>query len=219
LKALKGIGGFTWQGRDFAAWLVTIARNLAVDHFKCGAGRNEVVTCDPQGVDEFDRSPEGSPESAVVEHLSNVELLAAVKQLNPEQQECIVYRFLKGYSTAETASAMGKNEGSVKALQYRATRALARLIDLADPDDPSEGFVAVEPRGRAEYVPAAWVPGLPPVEVADEEPPSRPRATGVDWSHRAIRQWARASGIGVSDRGYLPQQVCRRYAAEMAGAR
>ncbi|MGW4874337.1 sigma factor, partial [Streptomyces chartreusis] len=28
LRALRRIGTFTWQGRDFGAWLVTIARNL-----------------------------------------------------------------------------------------------------------------------------------------------------------------------------------------------
>ena len=37
-------------------------------------------------------------------------------------------RFLQGYSVAETAHAMGKNEGAIKALQYRAVRALHRLL-------------------------------------------------------------------------------------------
>lgn len=37
-------------------------------------------------------------------------------------------RFLQGFSVAETAQAMGKNEGAIKALQYRAVRALARLL-------------------------------------------------------------------------------------------
>jgi RNA polymerase sigma-70 factor, ECF subfamily len=64
----------------------------------------------------------------VVDHITNVALLTAVKQLNPEQQECIVLRFLHGFSVAETAQAMGRNEGAVKALQYRAVRALARLL-------------------------------------------------------------------------------------------
>ena len=37
-------------------------------------------------------------------------------------------RFLQGFSVAETAQAMGKNEGAIKALQYRAVRALHRLL-------------------------------------------------------------------------------------------
>ncbi|RKN44205.1 ECF subfamily RNA polymerase sigma factor, BldN family [Micromonospora endolithica] len=128
LRALKRIGSFTWQGRDLGAWLVTIARNLVADHFKSGRYRLEVTTGDVLDADREDRGPEGSPEAAVVEHITNVALLSAVKQLNPEQQECIVLRFLQGFSVAETARTMGKNEGAIKALQYRAVRALARLL-------------------------------------------------------------------------------------------
>jgi RNA polymerase sigma-70 factor, ECF subfamily len=128
LRALKRIGSFTWQGRDLGAWLVTIARNLVADHFKSGRYRLEVTTGDVLDADREDRGPEGSPEAAVVDHITNVALLTAVKQLNPEQQECIVLRFLQGFSVAETAHAMGKNEGAIKALQYRAVRALARLL-------------------------------------------------------------------------------------------
>ncbi|MFV2099720.1 ECF subfamily RNA polymerase sigma factor, BldN family [Micromonospora sp. LOL_024] len=128
LRALKRIGSFTWQGRDLGAWLVTIARNLVADHFKSGRYRLEVTTGDVLDADREDRGPEGSPEAAVVEHITNVALLTAVKRLNPEQQECIVLRFLQGFSVAETARSMGKNEGAIKALQYRAVRALARLL-------------------------------------------------------------------------------------------
>jgi RNA polymerase sigma-70 factor (ECF subfamily) len=128
LRALKRINSFTWQGRDLGAWLVTIARNLVADHFKSGRYRLEVTTGDVLDADTADRGPEGSPEAAVVDHITNVALLTAVKQLNPEQQECIVLRFLQGFSVAETAQAMGKNEGAIKALQYRAVRALARLL-------------------------------------------------------------------------------------------
>jgi RNA polymerase sigma-70 factor, ECF subfamily len=128
MRALKRIGSFTWQGRDLGAWLVTIARNLVADHFKSGRYRLEVTTGDVLDADGEDRGPEGSPEAVVVDHITNVTLLRAVKQLNAEQQECIVLRFLHGFSVAETALAMGKNEGAIKALQYRAVRALARLL-------------------------------------------------------------------------------------------
>jgi RNA polymerase sigma-70 factor, ECF subfamily len=128
LRALKRIGSFTWQGRDLGAWLVTIARNLVADHFKSGRYRLEVITAEVLDADREDRGPEGSPETAVVGHLTNMALLRAVRQLNAEQQECIVLRFLQSFSVAETAYAMGKNEAAIKALQYRAVRALARLL-------------------------------------------------------------------------------------------
>lgn len=128
LRALKRIESLTWQGRDLGAWLVTIARNLVADHFKSGRYRLEIAIGDLLDADEADRSPEGTPDSAVVDHIMNMTLLTAVKKLNPDQRECIVLRFLRGYSVAETARAMRKNEGAVKALQYRAVRTLARLL-------------------------------------------------------------------------------------------
>ncbi|MFG3100057.1 ECF subfamily RNA polymerase sigma factor, BldN family [Streptomyces sp. NPDC048182] len=127
LRALRRIGTFTWQGRDFGAWLVTIARNLVADHFKSSRFRLEVTTGEMLDANEVARSPEDS----VLEHLSNAALLDAVRRLNPQQQECVTLRFLQGLSVAETARVMGKNEGAIKTLQYRAVRTLARLL----PDD------------------------------------------------------------------------------------
>lgn len=148
LRALKRIGTFTWQGKDLGAWLVTIARNLVADHYKSSRHRLEVTTdvlsaVGASGdimfkVDTWDALRlrdlmragwhDADAESQVVAHLTNIELLKAVKQLKPEQKDCIVLRFLRGFSVAETAQAMGKNEGAIKALQYRAIRTLQRLL-------------------------------------------------------------------------------------------
>ncbi|WP_376771265.1 ECF subfamily RNA polymerase sigma factor, BldN family, partial [Streptomyces boluensis] len=132
LRALRRIGTFTWQGRDFGAWLVTIARNLVADHFKSSRFRLEVTTGEMLDANEVERSPEDS----VLESLSNAALLDAVRRLNPQQQECVTLRFLQGLSVAETARVMGKNEGAIKTLQYRAVRTLARLLPGRRPLSP-----------------------------------------------------------------------------------
>jgi RNA polymerase sigma-70 factor, ECF subfamily len=124
LRALRRMSRFTWQGKDFGAWLVTIARNLVLDHFKSGRYRFEV--CTPE-VLEGDRWEEG-PERAVLDAFTRRALFSAVRELGTEQRECVVLRFLHGLSVAETAAVMGKNAGAVKALQYRATRSLARTF-------------------------------------------------------------------------------------------
>jgi RNA polymerase sigma-70 factor (ECF subfamily) len=126
LRALRRIGSFTWQGRDVGAWFVTIARNLIADHYKSGRYRLELTTDD---VTESGAAPvQAGPENEVLEAMQNKVLLEAVKQLNAEQQECIVLRFLQGLSVSETAQIMGKNDGAIKALQYRAIRTLGRLL-------------------------------------------------------------------------------------------
>lgn len=124
LRALRRLGTFTWQGKDFGAWLVTIARNLIADHFKSGRYRLEISTADMVDADR----PEAGPEAAVLDSITAASLLRAVRELGPDQQECLMLRFLHGLSIAETALAMDRTEGAVKALQYRAVRALARLI-------------------------------------------------------------------------------------------
>jgi RNA polymerase sigma-70 factor (ECF subfamily) len=124
LRALRRIGTVTWQGRDLGAWLVTIARNLTADHFKSSRFRLEVSTADMRDADRL----EDGPEREVLDALNNATLLEAVKRLNPEQQECILLRFIQGLSVSETAEAMGKNDGAIKALQYRAVRSLGRLL-------------------------------------------------------------------------------------------
>lgn len=130
LRALRRITTFTWQGRDVGAWFVTIARNLIADHYKSSRYRLELTTEDMTDVrgDADARLVADSPELAVLEAMQNKVLLDAVRRLNAEQQECIALRFLQGFSLAETAAAMGKNEGAVKALQHRAVRSLGRLL-------------------------------------------------------------------------------------------
>jgi RNA polymerase sigma-70 factor (TIGR02952 family) len=124
VRALRRIDSLSFQGRDVGAWLVTIARNIVLDHVKSSRYRLEVTTADMR---DADRATDG-PEDAVVAHLTNRELLACVRQLGSEQQECIVLRFIHGLSVAETAAIMGKKDGAIKALQHRAVRRLANML-------------------------------------------------------------------------------------------
>jgi RNA polymerase sigma-70 factor (TIGR02952 family) len=124
VRALRRIDSLSFQGRDVGAWLVTIARNIIRDHVKSSRYRLEVTTADMR---DADRATDG-PEDAVVQHLTNQQLLACVQQLGSEQQECIVLRFLHGLSVSETAQIMGKKDGAIKALQHRAVRRLAGML-------------------------------------------------------------------------------------------
>ncbi|MGY1744463.1 sigma-70 family RNA polymerase sigma factor [Blastococcus sp. SYSU D00695] len=124
VRALRRIDSLSFQGRDVGAWLVTIARNIVRDHVKSSRYRLEVTTADMR---DADRATDG-PEDAVVSRLTAEELLACVRRLGGEQQECISLRFLQGLSVAETAAVMGKKDGAIKALQHRAVRRLASLL-------------------------------------------------------------------------------------------
>jgi RNA polymerase sigma-70 factor (ECF subfamily) len=123
-RALRSMNNFRWQGKDFGAWLMTIARNLATDHFKAGRTRLEMTTED-MGL--HDDATEG-PESMVLAGLTNEILLKALTELPPEQRDCLVMRFLQGMSIAETAAVLGRSDGAVKQLQLRGVRNLAKLM-------------------------------------------------------------------------------------------
>jgi RNA polymerase sigma-70 factor, ECF subfamily len=124
LRALRNMSGFRWQGKDFGAWLMTIARNLCTDHFKAGRTRLELTTED---MGAHDDTTEG-PESTVLATLTNEVLLDGLRQLSEEQRDCLIMRFLQGLSIAETAAVLGRSEGAVKQLQLRGVRNLAKLI-------------------------------------------------------------------------------------------
>ena len=124
LRALRRISTINYQGRDIGAWFMTIARNIVFDHTKSARFRLELTTGETVETTDF----EVSPEHAVLTHLTNTRLLTAVNELNEEQKECIVLRFLHGLSVAETAAVMGKNDGAIKALQHRAVKRLAGML-------------------------------------------------------------------------------------------
>jgi RNA polymerase sigma-70 factor (ECF subfamily) len=123
-RALRSMSSFRWQGKDFGAWLMTIARNLTADHYKSGRTRLETTTED-MGI--HDSATEG-PEDSVLASLTNETLLEALGELPTEQQECLIMRFLQGMSIAETAGVLGRSDGAVKQLQLRGVRNLAKLM-------------------------------------------------------------------------------------------
>ena len=123
-RALRSMNSFRWQGKDFGAWLMTIARNLATDHFKAGRTRLELTTDDMAAHDDTTEGPEGE----VLAGLSNEVLLRALKELPDEQRDCLVMRFLQGLSIAETAAILQRSEGAVKQLQLRGVRNLAKRL-------------------------------------------------------------------------------------------
>jgi RNA polymerase sigma-70 factor (ECF subfamily) len=124
-RALRSMSSFRWQGKDFGAWLMTIARNLCMDHFKAGRTRLEMTTED-MGLHD-DSTTEG-PEDAVLTSLTNEVLLEALTELPAEQRDCLVMRFLQGMSISETAAVLGRSDGAVKQLQLRGVRNLAKLM-------------------------------------------------------------------------------------------
>jgi RNA polymerase sigma-70 factor (ECF subfamily) len=125
VRALRRIDSFSWQGRDIAAWFITIARNLVADHVKSARFRFEVTPSDMRDADRH----VAPPDDEVLTRQRDEQLVRAIRALRPEQAECITLRFLQGLTLAETARVLGRSEGAVKQLQLRATRALRASLE------------------------------------------------------------------------------------------
>lgn len=134
LRALRAIVRFEGDSRDFLAWLLRIARNLFYDHVKSGRMRWEVVVSElPPHASTHD------PEEDALERVEGASLRRALSELTPEQQEVVYLRFFEGLPVAQVAEIVGRNEGAVKALQFRALRSLERVLaELGTVDVPEE---------------------------------------------------------------------------------
>ncbi len=125
MRALRRMPKFEWQGVDFGAWLMTIARNRVNDHFKSARFRLE------RSVDEVYDTPTSGPDSperiAVAREMAR-SLGQALEALKDEHREIIELRFVQGLNVAETAEVMDRTVGATKALQYRALKALTEIV-------------------------------------------------------------------------------------------
>lgn len=124
LRAMRAIGrSFQGGSSEFLAWMIRIARNRFLDHVKSGRVRWETV------VEELPVTlAVGNPEAEALASVEGSELKRALQRLTEEQQEIVLLRFFQGLQISEVASATGRTEGAVKALQFRALRALARIL-------------------------------------------------------------------------------------------
>jgi RNA polymerase sigma-70 factor (ECF subfamily) len=126
LNAWRGIGHFAPRGpRSFGAWLFRLAHNALVDRYR---HLREAATLDE--VDERDLPTDARDDPAAVLdwRLTVEELRAALATLTDEQREVVLLRFVGELSAREVGEHMGKQEGTVRGLQFRAIEALRRVL-------------------------------------------------------------------------------------------
>lgn len=122
IKAWEAIRRFRFEGKPFAAWLFKVARNVVIDHYrtrKSNTDLSEVMAVMAQ---------EGDPEDFAQRRATAQALMSAIHRLTDEQQQVILLKFIDGMGNSEISAAMGKKEGAIRALQYRALLALQRIL-------------------------------------------------------------------------------------------
>ncbi len=111
-QALEGLGRFEWRGFPFAAWLFRIARNAITDRWKREQKERKAV------------GPDDPSETTLDEVEQRANLFRLVASLPADQHRVIVMRFAEQRAIREIARELGRTEGSVKQLQFRALQNL-----------------------------------------------------------------------------------------------
>jgi len=136
VKALEALPRYESRGVPFGGWLFRLARNAVIDHVRT---RHEHAELD--ALIESANGDAGPDEIAVVRQELDA-VGAALAGLTDEQKEAISLRFFAGLSAREAAEAMGKQEGTVRGLQFRAIASMRRQLGI-DADS------SVQPADRA----------------------------------------------------------------------
>jgi RNA polymerase sigma-70 factor (ECF subfamily) len=137
LKIFKSLNTFDRRA-NFQTWLVSVSRNLCIDHYRSVRKERETIDRD---VDAGELSPVAQTVSpvAALEHRDRVELLKkALHQLPPALREAVLLRDIQELSYQEIAERQHLPEGTVKSRINRGRTELARQIRrLRDELDPS----------------------------------------------------------------------------------
>ena len=140
VKALEALPRYESRGIPFGGWLFRLARNAVIDHARTRHDHADLDTIVDRA--HGDAGPEEM--AAVRQELDAV--AAALASLTDEQRETIELRFFAGLTAREAAEAMGKQEGTVRGLQFRAIAALRRQLGL---DIDGSGAVELRAPRRA----------------------------------------------------------------------
>lgn len=117
-KLMVGIKKYNARDVPFAAWILRVARNAALDHMR--AKRAISV----ERVPVVDVYEESSDESLV----RGRDLRQALEQLPDDQREVLILRHIAGLSPVEIAATLGQSESTVSGLHHRGRRALSTIL-------------------------------------------------------------------------------------------
>ena len=124
VKALEALPRYEARGIPFGGWLFRLARNAIIDQIRTRRDHLPLMAALTRETD--DAGPEAT--AALRDDLDKV--AHAMTDLTDDQREVIELRFFAGLSVLEVAVAMGRQEGTVRGLQFRAIASLRRSLGI-----------------------------------------------------------------------------------------
>jgi RNA polymerase sigma-70 factor (ECF subfamily) len=127
LRAFASIETFDGPEERFRSWVFTIAHHLVVDERRRVARRPKRTTLDAAGPDPGPPSRDAAEEAMT--GLGDDRVRRLLAGLAPDQRDVVLLRVVADLSIEDTAAALRKKPGAVKALQHRAMRTLRTKIE------------------------------------------------------------------------------------------
>jgi RNA polymerase sigma-70 factor, ECF subfamily len=131
VKALEALPRYEARGIPFGGWLFRLARNAIIDQVRTRRDHLSLVSA-------MTRATEDAGPEAVAAMRDDLDRVAvALADLTDDQREVIELRFFAGLSVHETADAMGREDGTIRGLQFRAIASLRRSLGIQPDTAPS----------------------------------------------------------------------------------
>jgi RNA polymerase sigma-70 factor (ECF subfamily) len=102
----------------FSAWIIRVARNVAVDHIR----QRRAIPCEEVRELQVHAGDDGSARDRALD------LRKALANLPEEQRQVVVMRHLVGLSPGEIAARLGRTEPSIHGLHHRGRGALRSAL-------------------------------------------------------------------------------------------
>jgi RNA polymerase sigma-70 factor, ECF subfamily len=130
-RAMQDYGHDRVAALRLRPWLASIAVNLARNRRRRADDRVPPSQLEPLLESGFDLAVDGraGPEHRAARRETQRELSLALLRLTPTVRAAIVLRHVDGLSLAETAEALGRPEGTIKAQVHRGLRELRAALE------------------------------------------------------------------------------------------
>ncbi|MSO37267.1 MAG: RNA polymerase sigma factor [Acidimicrobiia bacterium] len=124
-RAYQNIGRYEWRGPPFRAWLLCIARNLLIAHWR--AKESKVLL-----LDDLETVVTPSVDADPTEGVNAGQMAALLATLSTRHREVIELRFIEERTVAETATLLAMTGEAVRALTLRAMKQLRKVSAHSD---------------------------------------------------------------------------------------
>jgi len=124
VKALEALPRYEARGIPFGGWLFRLARNAIIDQIRTRRDHLSLVTAVTRETEE------AGPEAMATLRDDLERVAQALAGLTDDQREVVELRFFAGLSVYEAAAVMGRQEGTIRGLQFRAIASLRRSLGI-----------------------------------------------------------------------------------------